>query len=110
MILFSCHKQAVDIGPEYELLLGKWASVYSQKKSSFEFRDNGQVNLSYEGRRGKNFRVVKSKLGVGISLSGQNWDKIVFEVKNTDSSIEGVLMHATTKDTLMYGGVKYIRQ
>ena len=89
MILFSCKKQAVDIGPDFDRIIGQWKSVNGDERVYITVKKNGVINISKATQRNKKFKITQliDEPNVHVN-SGMEWKaKFCFNESDLGKSI-----------------------
>jgi hypothetical protein len=74
LILFSCKKEKLEIGEDFDRIIGNWESINGDDKTFIKVKKNGVIVIASSIHRGKKFKVNKSVEMSNYSVeSGPEW-------------------------------------
>jgi hypothetical protein len=90
-VLFGCQKPKVDLGPEYQHLIGEWEIVSTDAQlintMRIEFEKNGRVIIENGPQRGWNYRINKYRGTVETIIDGQTVIMVGYGFEKKDNLI-----------------------
>lgn len=127
-VLFCCQKPKVDLGPEYQYLIGEWKVVSTDDLLTntvrIEFKKNGRVIMENGPQRGWNYRINNYRgteeiiidgqilLRVGYKYSKKYYDLHSFEVLKQPGQVDTIQLYIRSfveSDTLKSKSPKFYR-
>jgi hypothetical protein len=108
LILFSCKKEKLELGEDFDRIVGNWESINGNDKTFISIEENGKVKVERSTERGQRFRIEETEENNFLKPQiGNNWTAII--CNNSKSYDQIIYFHKNKKsDTIIFWIGDYI--
>jgi hypothetical protein len=110
IVLFGCQKDSIDLGPDYQKMIGNWVSLNQDYPMKICFTEKNIVSISRSIERGVKFKVESISKKTPPNMNG--WSVFTIYGNTKKTSTDYILFYSnSTFDTLeIYTGSEIVDQ
>jgi hypothetical protein len=95
IILFGCQKDSIDLGPDYQKMIGNWVSLKQDYPMKICITAKNKVVIYRSIERGIKFEVIGIDKKELPELNGWQAYTLIGNLKNTDTDFLGLRANST---------------